>query len=150
LQPTPYSSCWLISLLSAAHVCVCVCVCVCVACVHIKRIMAGKPRARPVAAAGDALVLEAKSPAEFFANNKTLTGFDNPAKALYTTVRELVENALDATEAARVAPTITVTVYARAPGGPLRTRTQTGTQTYVGLDRDLPLLSLCVWLLCGC
>ena len=63
------------------------------------------------ASRGDALILEAKSPAEFFANNKTLTGFDNAAKALYTTVREFVENALDATETARVAPTIIVTVY---------------------------------------
>jgi len=74
---------------------------------------------RPVSGAGkrtgvggkrEELILEAKSPAEFFANNKTLTGFDNPTKALYTTVREFVENALDATETARVAPEIIVTM----------------------------------------
>ena len=67
-------------------------------------------------------MLEAKSPAEFFANNKTLTGFDNATKALYTTVREFVENALDAAEAARVAPAIAVTVYAAREG-----RARTGT-----------------------
>ena len=51
-----------------------------------------------------------KSPAEFFAENQTIAGFDNPGKALYTTVRELVENSLDACEALRVLPVVELTL----------------------------------------
>eukprot|EP01051_Picozoa_sp_SAG22_P005186 SAG22_NODE_301_length_12744_cov_19.648189_4_plen_82_part_00 len=36
--------------------------------------------------------LKFRSPAEFFAENKNIAGFDNPGKSLYTTIRELVEN----------------------------------------------------------
>lgn len=42
--------------------------------------------------------LQQKSPAEFFKDNKNIAGFDNPGKALYTTIRELVENSLDSAE----------------------------------------------------
>lgn len=52
--------------------------------------------------------LKFKSPAEFFAENKNIAGFDNPGKSLYTTIRELVENALDAAEAVEMLPDITV------------------------------------------
>ena len=45
--------------------------------------------------------LKQKSPAEFFAENQNIAGFDNPGKSLYTTMREFVENSLDATEAVR-------------------------------------------------
>lgn len=51
-----------------------------------------------------------KSPAEFFAENKNIAGFDNPGKSLYTTVRELVENGLDAAEAVPVPPEIHVSI----------------------------------------
>ena len=47
-----------------------------------------------------------KSPAEFFAENQNIAGFDNPGKSLYTTIRELVENSLDAAESLRVLPDI--------------------------------------------
>jgi DNA topoisomerase-6 subunit B len=36
-------------------------------------------------------VLRTKSPAEFFAENQNIAGFDNPGKSMYTTVREFVE-----------------------------------------------------------
>jgi DNA topoisomerase-6 subunit B len=83
-------------------------------------------------------VLQQKSPAEFFAENKNIAGFDNvrprcrprppprrrslssscslsshqsqPGKCLYTTIRELVENALDAAESIGALPDIEVTV----------------------------------------
>lgn len=42
------------------------------------------------------------SVSEFFAKNRHLLGFDNPAKALLTTVKELVDNALDASDEARL------------------------------------------------
>eukprot|EP01135_Chromosphaera_perkinsii_P004316 Nk52_evm8s277 gene=Nk52_evmTU8s277 len=57
---------------------------------------------------GNTKKLELKSPAEFFSNNKTIAGFDNPGKSLYTTIREFVENALDAAEAIDVLPDISI------------------------------------------
>jgi len=61
-------------------------------------------------AKGKESVLTQKSPAEFFAENKNIAGFDNPGKSLYTTVRELVENALDSTESVAELPAIEVTI----------------------------------------
>lgn len=51
-----------------------------------------------------------KSPAEFFAENQAIAGFDNMGKSLYTSIRELVENSLDACESIGVLPTIKVAV----------------------------------------
>ena len=45
---------------------------------------------------------------EFFAKNRHLLGFDNPAKALLTTVKEAVDNALDACDEAGILPEIEV------------------------------------------
>ncbi len=42
------------------------------------------------------------SVSEFFAKNRHLLGFDNPSKALLTTIKELVDNSLDATDEARI------------------------------------------------
>jgi len=42
------------------------------------------------------------SVAEFFEKNRHLLGFDNPARALLTSVKEAVDNALDACEDADV------------------------------------------------
>jgi len=50
------------------------------------------------------------SVSEFFAKNRHLLGFDNPAKALLTTVKEAVDNALDACEEANVLPELHVVV----------------------------------------
>ncbi|CAK9146779.1 unnamed protein product [Ilex paraguariensis] len=55
-------------------------------------------------------VLKQKSPAEFFAENKNIAGFDNPGKSLYTTVRELVENALDSAESISELPVVEITI----------------------------------------
>ncbi|KAL3696020.1 hypothetical protein R1sor_010096 [Riccia sorocarpa] len=55
-------------------------------------------------------VLKQKSPAEFFSENKNIAGFDNPGKSLYTTIRELVENALDSAESIAELPAIEVTI----------------------------------------
>jgi len=48
--------------------------------------------------------------AEFFEKNRHLLGFDNPAKALLTVVKEAVDNALDACEEAGILPEIKVIV----------------------------------------
>ena len=52
------------------------------------------------------------SVSEFFAKNRHLLGFDNPRKALLTTVKEAVDNSLDACEEAGIVPEIWVTVEA--------------------------------------
>src|SRR5271163_3636682 len=44
------------------------------------------------------------SVSEFFAKNRHLLGFDNPRKALLTTVKEAVDNSLDACEEAGILP----------------------------------------------
>ncbi|MEE9602892.1 MAG: DNA topoisomerase VI subunit B, partial [Thermoguttaceae bacterium] len=48
------------------------------------------------------------SVSEFFAKNRHLLGFDNPRKALLTTVKEAVDNAIDACEEAGILPEIWV------------------------------------------
>ncbi|GAB6148522.1 DNA topoisomerase VI subunit B [Stetteria hydrogenophila] len=53
------------------------------------------------------------SVAEFFARHKELAGFSNPARAIHQTIRELVENALDATDTHRILPEITITIRER-------------------------------------
>jgi len=50
------------------------------------------------------------SVSEFFAKNRHLLGFDNPRKALLTTVKEAVDNALDACEEAGILPVIHVVI----------------------------------------
>jgi len=50
------------------------------------------------------------SVAEFFAKNRHLLGFDNPNKALLTTVREAVDNSLDACEEAGILPDVVVEI----------------------------------------
>ena len=51
------------------------------------------------------------SVSEFFAKNRHLLGFDNPSKALLTTVKEGVDNALDACEEAGVVPDIQIEIH---------------------------------------
>jgi len=53
------------------------------------------------------------SVSEFFLKNRHLLGFDTPAKALVTAVREAVDNALDACEEAGILPDIKVQVSDR-------------------------------------
>uniref|UniRef100_A0A0E0B0P9 DNA topoisomerase VI subunit B transducer domain-containing protein n=1 Tax=Oryza glumipatula TaxID=40148 RepID=A0A0E0B0P9_9ORYZ len=77
---------------------------------------AGKGKAASKAAesasatAKESSLLKQKSPAEFFAENKNIAGFDNPGKSLYTTMRELVENALDSAESISELPDIEIII----------------------------------------
>ncbi|MBU4500975.1 MAG: DNA topoisomerase VI subunit B [Nanoarchaeota archaeon] len=52
------------------------------------------------------------SVAEFFTKNRHLLGFDNPRKALLTTVKEAVDNSLDACEEMNVLPDVSVKIIA--------------------------------------
>jgi DNA topoisomerase-6 subunit B len=55
------------------------------------------------------------SVSEFFTKNRHLLGFDNPAKALLTTVKEAVDNSLDACEEAGILPDLLVEIREVAP-----------------------------------
>ena len=50
------------------------------------------------------------SPAEFFYRNQQMAGFGNASQAVYSTVRELVENSLDACEDAQRLPSLEVQI----------------------------------------
>jgi DNA topoisomerase-6 subunit B len=58
------------------------------------------------------------SVSEFFAKNRHLLGFDNPRKAVLTTVKEAVDNSLDACEEASILPDITVVIEDLEPNRP--------------------------------
>jgi DNA topoisomerase-6 subunit B len=58
------------------------------------------------------------SVSEFFAKNRHLLGFDNPRKALLTTVKEAVDNSLDACEEAGILPDITIVIEDLQPDRP--------------------------------
>jgi DNA topoisomerase VI subunit B len=55
------------------------------------------------------------SVSEFFAKNRHMLGFDNPRKALLTTVKEAVDNSLDACEEAGILPEIWVHLEQTGP-----------------------------------
>lgn len=59
---------------------------------------------------GESKDLKSKSPAEFFAEHQNIAGFDNPGKSLFTTIREFVENSLDAAETIDVLPDINISI----------------------------------------
>jgi len=50
------------------------------------------------------------SPAEFFYRNRQMAGFGNPTQAVYSTVRELVENSLDSCEDAQTHPLLHIDI----------------------------------------
>ena len=48
------------------------------------------------------------SPSEFFYRNKEIAGFSNPSRSLYTSIRELFENSMDACELNGILPEIII------------------------------------------
>ncbi|MFW9808755.1 MAG: DNA topoisomerase VI subunit B [Candidatus Thorarchaeota archaeon] len=53
---------------------------------------------------------ESISPAEFFYRNRQMAGFGNPTQAVYSAVRELVENSLDSCEDAQKSPSVGIII----------------------------------------
>lgn len=51
------------------------------------------------------------SVSEFFTKNRHLLGFDNPQKALLTTIKEAVDNSLDACEEAGILPDLIIEIH---------------------------------------
>ncbi len=70
----------------------------------------GQPKATKRRATAQALAAGQRdiSVSEFFAKNRHLLGFDSPRKALLTSVKEAVDNSLDACEEAGILPEIWV------------------------------------------
>jgi DNA topoisomerase-6 subunit B len=68
------------------------------------------PRARRATAETLAQKQREISVSEFFVKNRHLLGFDNPSKALLTTIKEAVDNSLDACEEAGILPEVHVEV----------------------------------------
>jgi DNA topoisomerase VI subunit B len=73
----------------------------------------GAPRRRATAQSMAASQREI-SVSEFFVKNRHLLGFDNPRKALLTTVKEAVDNALDACEESGILPEVWVHIESTA------------------------------------
>jgi len=69
-----------------------------------------KPEAVRLTAADLATRQREISVSEFFTKNRHLLGFDSPAKALLTTVKEAVDNALDACEEAGILPDLVIVI----------------------------------------
>ncbi|MFQ5807447.1 MAG: DNA topoisomerase VI subunit B, partial [Phycisphaerae bacterium] len=67
-------------------------------------------RGRPVTAESLAAKQRDISVSEFFAKNRHLLGFDNKRKALLTTVKEAVDNSLDACEEAHILPELHIRI----------------------------------------
>jgi len=72
---------------------------------------AAKPAARHVTAESLAKQQREISVSEFFVKNRHLLGFDNPSKALLTTIKEAVDNSLDACEEAGILPELHIEVH---------------------------------------
>ena len=72
--------------------------------------MAGKAPRKKETAESLAKKQRSISVSEFFAKNRHLLGFDNPKKALLTTVKEAVDNSLDACEESHTLPKIDVVI----------------------------------------
>jgi DNA topoisomerase-6 subunit B len=72
---------------------------------------AAAPPARRATAESMAQKQREISVSEFFAKNRHLLGFDNPSKALLTTIKEAVDNSIDACEEAGILPELHVEVH---------------------------------------
>jgi DNA topoisomerase-6 subunit B len=72
---------------------------------------AAKAPARRVTAESLAKQQREISVSEFFVKNRHLLGFDNPSKALLTTIKEAVDNSLDACEEAGILPELHIEVH---------------------------------------
>jgi DNA topoisomerase-6 subunit B len=70
----------------------------------------GKKKSRYADAQSMAARQREISVSEFFTKNRHLLGFDNPQKALLTTVREAVDNSLDACEEAGILPDLSIQI----------------------------------------
>lgn len=77
-----------------------------------KRARAKKPVQRQMATAESMARQQREiSVSEFFTKNRHLLGFDSPTKALLTTIKEAVDNSLDACEEAGILPDLLIEIH---------------------------------------
>lgn len=71
-----------------------------------------RKKSSPTAATAETMASKQRdiSISEFFAKNRHLLGFDNPKRALLTTIKEAVDNALDACDEAHILPDIYISI----------------------------------------
>jgi len=83
------------------------------------------------------VTFEEISPADFFYRNRDIAGFTNPARAIFSSVRELVENSLDASDLSNVPPEIYIRLSWEdaEDTGEAQTETATETEPEVGVYR---------------
>ncbi|MEM1990454.1 MAG: ATP-binding protein, partial [Candidatus Bathyarchaeia archaeon] len=74
-------------------------------------------------------VFQEISPADFFYRNREIAGFANPARAIFSAIRELVENSFDATEPLGILPDIYIRLSSNNEG-------EEGEKIYVLRVRD--------------
>ncbi|MFW9788700.1 MAG: DNA topoisomerase VI subunit B [Candidatus Thorarchaeota archaeon] len=72
----------------------------------------------------------------WFYRNRTIAGFDNPARSLYVSIRELVENSLDACEEERVLPVVSVFLTQESRVDDSQELLSSGPQTYELVVKD--------------
>jgi DNA topoisomerase-6 subunit B len=68
------------------------------------------------------------SPADFFYRNRDIAGFTNPSRAIFSSVRELVENALDSSDIMNIPPEVYVRISQEDSG--MGTLGGTGAEVY--------------------
>ena len=73
------------------------------------------------------------SPADFFYRNRDLAGFTNPSRAIFVSVRELVENSLDSADQMNVPPEVYVRL-SEEDGGTTTTESGNGVYTLRIMD----------------
>jgi DNA topoisomerase-6 subunit B len=73
------------------------------------------------------VTFEEISPADFFYRNRDLAGFTNPTRAIFSAIREIVENALDASDLSGIPPEIYVRLSQENPSGQ---RSEAGVEVY--------------------
>lgn len=93
----------------------------------------------PTVAEAEAKKMRAVNPAQYYRQNLGQLGFGDPEHALVQTLKELVDNSLDATEAMGVLPEITVTLTATEKGYEVMTN-----RTREGGIRKFPIFKVSV------
>ncbi|MGQ9759160.1 MAG: DNA topoisomerase VI subunit B [Candidatus Methanomethylicaceae archaeon] len=92
----------------------------------------------PTVAEAEAKKMRAVNPAQYYRQNLGQLGFGDPEHALIQTIKELVDNSLDAAEAMGVLPEITITITATVKEYELATN-----RTKEGGIRKFPIFKVC-------
>ncbi|MCX8188015.1 MAG: DNA topoisomerase VI subunit B [Nitrososphaeria archaeon] len=76
------------------------------------------------------------SPADFFYRNRDIAGFSSPSRSLYMSIRELIENSLDACEIGRITPNIIVELSSEGDSGEVEVYKLRVEDNGIGVDAE--------------